>query len=385
MAQAPDPQEQELFRSSVRDFLDKEVAPHIEEWEEKELLPRSLWKRMGELGFLGLRYPEEYGGSGADYWFTVILNEELARLGAGGVGMGVTVHSQMALPALARHGSDALKQKFLAPAIRGEMIAAIAVTEPNAGSDVAAIQTRARRDGDFYVVTGRKMFITNGTQADFVTTLVRTDMEKGHNGFTLLIIPTTSEGFSVGKKLKKIGNKCSDTAELIFDNVRVPVGNRIGEEGMGFIYQMQQFQDERLSACVSASAGAFAVYERTKEYVMDRKAFGRPISGFQVNQHRMVDMLTQMTALQALVYQCVERFRAGEDITREVSMCKLFAGQVCTFVVDGCLQMHGGYGYMEEFPIARAYRDNRLFRIAAGSDEIMKEIVAKLEGLKEKS
>ena len=375
--------EHEIFRKSVRDFLVKEVVPHLEEWEEAELVPRQMWKRMGELGFLGLQYPEALGGAGADYWYTAVLIEELAKIGCGGFGMGITVHANMALPALARHGSEFLHKQYLAPALRGELIAAIAVTEPGAGSDVAAITSRARRDGDHYVVNGRKMFISNGTQADFVTTLVKTDAEKGHHGFTLLIVPTRSPGFSVGRKLRKIGNRCSDTAELIYDDVRVPVSHRIGEEGKGFQYQMQQFQDERLSICISAAAGARAVYERTKEYARTRQAFGRPISGFQVNQHRFAEMLTQLAALQALVYQCCRRFVAGEDITLDVSLCKIFAGQAAQFVVDSCLQLHGGYGYMEEFPIARAFRDNRLLRIAGGSDEIMKEIVAKLEGLRE--
>ena len=377
---SPFTEEHEIFRSQVRSFLAKEITPHIDEWEENELVPRWAWKRMGELGFLGLRYPEEYGGMNADYWYTVVLAEELARVPAGGFTTGILVQTDMATPALARNGSHELKKKFLEPAIRGDYICSIAVTEPGAGSDVAAIQTRARRDGDCYVVNGRKMFITNGTQANFVTTLCRSDLEKGHRGFTLLVIPTDLPGFSVGRKLKKLGQRCSDTAELIFDDVRVPVSHRIGEEGMGFIYQMQQFQDERLVATVSAMAGCFITYQRTKEYTRARQAFGRPISGFQVNQHKFVDMLTQMTALRALVYECCHRFNSGEDVTKEISMCKLFAGQVSKFVVDSCLQMHGGYGYMEEFPISRSYRDNRLFTIGGGSDEVMKEIIAKLEG-----
>ncbi len=379
----PFSEEHEMFRTTLRAFLAKEVIPHVEEWEKNELVPRWVWKRMGEMGFLGLRYPEEYGGMNADYWYTVVLAEELARVPAGGFTTGITVQTDMATPALARYGSHELRKKFLEPAIRGDYICSIAVTEPGAGSDVAAIQTRARRDGDYYVVNGRKMFITNGTQANFATTLCVTEPEKGHHGFSLLVIPTNLPGFSVGRKLKKLGQHCSDTAELILDDVRVPLVYRIGEEGMGFIYQMEQFQDERLIASIAAMAGCFVHYERTKEYTRNRKAFGRPISGFQVNQHRFAEMLTQITALRALVYECAHRFNNREDVTKQVSMCKLFAGQVSKFVIDSCLQMHGGYGYMEEFPIARAYRDNRLFTIGGGSDEVMKEIVAKLEGLKQ--
>jgi citronellyl-CoA dehydrogenase len=374
-------EEHEMFRKTVRSFLEKEIIPHIDEWEEKEQIPRWIWKRMGDMGFFGLRYPEEYGGTNVDYWYNVVLVEELSKVQAGGFGMSVTVHMNMATPALARHGSQELKQRFLEPAIRGEFVSAIAVTEPDAGSDVAAIQTKARREGDHYVINGRKMFITNGTQADFVTTLVKTAPDKGHYGFTLLVVPTNTPGFSVGRKLKKLGNHCSDTAELIFDEVRVPVSNRIGDEGMGFIYQMEQFQDERLSACLSVTSGAFNVYEYTKEYALTRQVFGRPVLGFQVNQFRFVEMLTKLTALRALVYQCCDRYVQGEDITCDISMCKIFAGEVSGFVVDSCLQMHGGYGYMDEFPISRAFRDNRLFRIGAGADEVMKSIVAKMEGL----
>jgi citronellyl-CoA dehydrogenase len=377
---APFTEEHDMFRASLRAFLAKEVTPHVDEWERAELVPRSVWKQMGEMGFLGLRHPEEYGGMNLDYWYTVVLAEEMARVPAGGFGMGITVQTDMATPALARHGSHELKKKYLEPAIRGDYVCSIAVSEPAAGSDVAGIETRARLDGDCYVVNGRKMFITNGTQADFITCLVKTDSEKRHRGFSLLVIPTNLPGFSVGRKLKKLGNHCSDTAELVLDDVRVPVANRIGEEGMGFIYQMQQFQDERLIACVSATSSAFAAYERTKEYARQRQVFGRPISSFQVNQHRFVEMLTHLTALRALVYECAHRFNSGEDVTKQISMCKLFAGEVSRSVIDCCLQMHGGYGYMDEFPISRAYRDNRLFRIGGGSDEVMKEIVAKLEG-----
>lgn len=380
---SPFTEEHDIFRITLRSFLAKEVIPYVDQWESDELVPRSIWKRMGEMGFLGLRYPEEFGGMNADYWYTVVLAEELGRVPAGGFAMGITVQTDMATPALARYGSLELKKRYLEPAIQGDYICSIAVTEPGAGSDVAGIETRARRDGDCYIVTGRKMFITNGTQADFVTTLCKTDPDKGHHGFTLLVIPTNLRGFSVGRKLKKLGNHCSDTAELILDDVRVPVENRIGEEGMGFVYQMQQFQDERLIACATAMSTAFAAYERTKEYAAARRVFGQPVSAFQVNQHRFVDMLTQLTALRALVYECCERFNSGEDVTKQISMCKLFAGQVSKFVIDSCLQLHGGYGYMDEFPISRAYRDNRLFTIGGGSDEVMKEIVAKLEGFRQ--
>ncbi len=379
---SPFSEEHRMFRSTLRSFIGKEITPHVDEWEKQELVPRWVWKRMGEMGFLGLRYPEEYGGLDADYWYTVVFAEELARIPAAGVGMGLLVQTDMATPALARHGSEVLKSKYLAGAIRGEYICSLAVTEAGAGSDVANTQTRARLDGDHYVVSGRKMFITNGTQADFITTLCRTDISGGHRGFSLLVIPTDLPGFSVGRKLKKLGNHCSDTAEIVFDDVRVPVSHRIGDEGQGFVYQMQQFQDERLIASINGMAAAFHIYEQTKTYAMQREVFGKPVSVHQVNRHRFVDMLTQLTALRAMVYECANRFNHGEDATQQISMCKVFAEQVSKFVIDTCLQMHGGYGYMEEFPVARAYRNNRVFSIAGGSDEVMKEIVAKLEGLK---
>ncbi|MDX1994452.1 MAG: acyl-CoA dehydrogenase family protein [bacterium] len=377
--------EHEMFRKSVRAFVEKEIRPYVDEWEEAEIAPlHDLFRKMGSVGFLGLNYPEEYGGANADIWYTVVLCEELARAGAAGIPMAILVQTDMATPALARHGSEALKQRYLAPAIRGEMVASIAVTEPNAGSDVASIITRAEQDGDEYVINGSKIYITNGTQADWLCLLARTSPGTGYRGMSLIIVPTNLPGFSVSRKLKKLGNHSSDTAVLSFENVRVPVENRIGEEGMGFYYQMEQFQVERLVGAIGGVAGAELAVRDTIKYTQERGAFGKPLIANQWIQFKLSELLTEIEAAKHLNYHCAALIEAGADgqeVTRIASMCKLKAGRLMREVADTCLQFYGGMGYMEETPISRYFRDARLTSIGGGADEVMLGIIAKLENM----
>lgn len=374
--------EHEAFRQTVRRFVESEINPHIDAWEEARLWPaHTVLKKMGDLGLLGLNYPEAYGGGGVDYWYSVVLLEELGRIDCAGVPMGIAVHTDMATPALAEFGSEELKQRFLAPAIAGDMVAAIGVSEPDAGSDVASIRTRAVRDGDDYVINGSKMWITNGTQADFITTLVRTSDERGFRGMSLLIVPTNTPGFSVSRKLEKLGNHASDTAILSYQDVRVPQANRIGEEGMGFILQMQQFQRERLAGSLMSTAGMEKIIRMTIDYTRGRQAFGRPLIDNQWIHFRLAELLTELEALRQLNYHCVRLFVTGEDATKQVSMAKLKAGRLAREVADTCLQFHGGMGYVEDYPMARYFRDARLLSIGGGADEIMLGIIAKYENI----
>ena len=377
--------EHDMFRKSVRSFVEKELVPHVDEWEEAEIAPlHTIFKKMGNLGFLGLNYPEEYGGAGADIWYTVVLAEELAKCGAAGIPMSTFVQTDMATPALAKHGSDELKQKYLMPAIKGDMVCAIAVTEPDAGSDVASIRTRAERDGDEYIINGSKLYITNGTQADWLCLLARTSSGEGYQGMSLIVVPTNLAGFSVSKKLKKLGNHSSDTALLTFENVRVPVSNRIGEEGMGFYYQMEQFQVERLVGALGGVAGAEYFVRKTIQYTQERKAFGKPLIANQWIQFKLSELLTEIEAARQLNYYCASLVESGADnmqVTKIASMCKLKAGRLMREVADTCLQFYGGMGYMEETPISRYFRDARLTSIGGGADEVMMGIIAKLENM----
>ncbi len=374
-------EEHEMFRQTVRSFVEKEINPYVDEWEEAGIFPaHDLFKKMGDLGFLGLNYPEEYGGANADYWYTVVFAEELARANCGGVPMGIVVHTDMCTPALAQHGSHELKKKYLEPSIRGDMVGAIAVTEPDAGSDVASIRTRAEKDGDDYIITGSKIFITNGTQADWLCLLARTSNEGGFRGMSLIIVPTNLPGFSVGRKLRKLGNYSSDTGELVFDHVRVPQSNRIGPEGMGFILQMQQFQKERLIGSIMAHSGCERTVRDTIAYTSERKAFGRPLIENQWIHFKLAELLAEIEALKQLNYHCARMLMAGMDFTLEASMAKLKAGRLSREVNDTCLQFYGGMGYMEETPISRRFRDGRLLSIGGGADEIMLGIIAKYEG-----
>ena len=374
----------QMFRESVRRFIDQDINPFVDEWEKAEMFPaHEVFKKAGELGFLGLSYPEEYGGTDCDYWYNIALAEELAQINCGAIPMAMAVQTDMSTPALHRHGSAELKRKFLAPAIEGDAVTSIAVTEPGAGSDVAAIRTKAVRDGDVYVINGSKLYITNGVQADWICVLARTTPGKSYEGMSLIIVPTDTPGFSVSKKLDKLGMRASDTAELAFQDVRVPVSNRVGEEGQGFIYQMEQFQNERLISAVGNVAAAEKILRLTIEYCRTREAFQKPLLANQWIQFKLTELITEVECVRQLCYHCGRILDQGGDFTREASMAKLKAGRLGRAVADTCLQFHGGMGYMEEYPLARYFRDSRLWSIGGGADEIMLRILAKMEGLGE--
>jgi citronellyl-CoA dehydrogenase len=372
--------EHELFRDTVRKFVEDELAPRAREFDQMGRFDKSLFKKMGDLGLLGLRYDPKWGGAGLDWSYTTILFEELARGDNAGVTMGISVHTDMATPSLHLFGSDELRQRYLVPAIKGELVSAVAVTEPDAGSDVASIKTRAVRDGDDWVINGSKIYITNAATADWICLLAVTDPEAGYGGFSQIIVPTDAPGFNY-ELLDKIGNWGSDTGLLFFEDVRVPVANTIGDIGRGFQQQMMQFQDERLVACVSSNAGAERLWERTRQYCEERIVFGRPLTKMQVTQFKFVEMLTQIMAAKELTYSCVRKCIRGEDATKEISLAKLFTGRTSRFVADTCIQLHGGFGYMKESPAGRAFVDTRLISIGGGADEVMIHYVAKMLGL----
>jgi citronellyl-CoA dehydrogenase len=370
-----------MVRRAVGDFVKKEINPNVDQWEEEGFAPlKDIFKKMGDLGFLGIRYDPIYGGQGLDYWYDTVFLEELGHIKALGLSVAITVQTHMATPAINEFGSDYLKDTFLRAAIAGDLVGAIAVTEPGAGSDVAAIQTTAKKDNGDYVINGSKMYITNGTQADFLTLLARTGDEPGYHSFSLFVVPTDLPGFSVGRKLDKLGIRISDTAELFFDNVRVPAANLIGKENEGFIYQMMQFQHERFSLLPFACTAAKDIIEMTLEHIRQRVVFGKPLITKQVLRHRLADWLTEIECLQQLIYHIVRMKQAGLDATREISMGKLIASQVLNKAADGCLQMYGGLGFMNEMLISRYYRDARGLAIGGGADEVMRDVIAKMEG-----
>src|SRR5438270_1264082 len=371
----------EELRLHIRKFLEKEVQPHLEEWEETTF-PDAIFERFGELGFLGLRYPPEYGGQGGDYFSAVVLSEEMARAGCGGLGMAVAVQAEMATPPVNKFGTHEQKQRFLAPAIAGTAIAAIAMTEPDAGSDLAGIQTVARKDGDQWVLNGRKIFITNGARASWILVVAKSDRERGHSGYNLIVVEKGTPGFQVTRTLKKLGMHSSDTAELLFEDCRVPAGNLIGDEGEGWKQLMWELQGERMIAAAGEVAGAERITEYAMDYAKSRQAFGQPIAGFQVIKHRLVDMATRTACVRSFVYETAQRWDKGEYPVREISQAKLLASQNAVWVADQAIQILGGHGYMREFPVERAWRDARLGRIGAGTDEIMKEIIGKSCGLR---
>lgn len=381
----PFTEEHHMFRKAVRAFVENELNPHADEWEAAGGFPaHQVLKKMGDLGFLGLSYPEEYGGANADIWFTVVLMEELGRCDSAGIPMGISVHTDMCTPALAKYGSPELKQRYLVPALKGDMVGAIAVTEPGAGSDVAGIITRADDGGDAYIINGSKMYITNGTQADWVCLLARTTPGTGYRGMSLIMVPTDTPGFIVSKKLHKLGNHSSDTAVLTFEDMRVPKTNCIGVEGMGFYMQMEQFQRERLVGAVSATAGMERALRRTIDYLRERQAFGMPLIHNQWIHFKLCELLTEIEALRQLNYYTASLMQQDEtslEVVKLASMCKLKAGRLAREVGDTCLQFHGGMGYMEETPISRYFRDARLLSIGGGADEVMLGIIAKLEDM----
>jgi len=374
--------EHKAFRQAVRGVLEREVVPHIEQWEKAEAFPaHELFKALGTAGLFGLEYDQAYGGQGADHACTVILGEELGRMGCSGVAMAITVQTDMATPSLHQHGSHELKQRYLTPALRGEMVASVAVTEPDAGSDVAGIRTRAVRDGDDWVINGSKLYITNGTQADWLCLLARTSDEGGYRGMSQIIFPTHTPGFSVSRKLRKLGNNCSDTAELAFADARVPVSNTIGQVGRGFQQQMSQFQNERMIAAYTAIGAMDTALARTADYLRERRVFGGPLLDKQYVQFRLAELAAEVDLLRHYNYACAEAYTRGEDTTRFASIAKLKAGRLQREVADTCLQFHGGFGYMEETWVARYFRDSRLLSIGGGADEVMLQILARLDGL----
>ena len=371
----------EMVRKAVRDFVEKEINPYMDEWEARGEAPlHELFKKMGDLGFLGIRYDPEHGGQGLDYWYDTVFLEELGRIHGSGIPVAIAVQTHMSTPAIAEYGSAYLKETYLKPAIAGDAVTSIAVTEPDAGSDVAAIKTTAQRQGDNFVINGSKTYITNGTQADFLTLLARTNDDPGYHAFSLFIVPTNLPGFKVGRKLEKLGLRSSDTAELFFDNVKIPAENLIGKEGEGFVYQMQQFQHERFAAIPMAYVSAEETIAMTVEHIRKRIVFGKPLIAKQVLRHRLADWQTEIECLRQLTYHIVRMKEAGLDVTREVSMGKLFAARTVRKIADGCLQMYGGSGYMAEMLISRSFRDARLISIGGGADEIMNEINARMEG-----
>jgi len=387
---SPFREEHDHFRRTVRQFVEKELAPFADEWEKNELFPNEVFKRAGELGLFAAHYPEEHGGAGGDYWFSIAKAEELPRGMSAGVSMGLLVQGDMATPCISDLGTKDQIEEFLKPALRGEKIAALGVSEPDAGSDVAGIKTWAKRDGDDYIINGSKTYITNGTRADFVTLLVKTNPETGTHGCSFFLVPTKTKGFSVAKKLKKLGNHASDTAELAFEDMRIPKRYLLGEENQGFMYLMQNFQTERLIACASSAGGCNLAIEQAIEFGRDRKAFGKPIIKREVWQHKFVDLLTKLEAGRALTYKAADEYNHEKhvkkgpisfDTVKLISMAKIFMGELSSEIVDQCLQFHGGAGYIEEYHIARAWRDQRLIRIGGGTTETMRYYVAKLLGL----
>ncbi len=384
-------EEHQAFRKTVRSFVDKELAPNADEWERDGMFPDWVFKRAGELGIHGASYPEEHGGSGGDYWFSVAKAEEYTRCGSAGVAMGLLVQSDMATPCISELGTREQIDEFLIPALNGDRIAALGVTEPDAGSDVASITTTARRVGDEYIVNGAKTFITNATRASFITLLVKTDPEAGVGGISILLFPTDVPGFTVANKIHKLGNLASDTAELVFEDCKVPARYLLGKEGQGFYYLMQNFQTERLIAAVIGVAGAQTTLDRSVEYARDRKVFGKPVIKREVWQHRFADMYTELEAARQLTYAGVDRYNQERhvdnapqltfDTVRMVCMAKLYVAEVANRIADECLQVHGGMGYCEETFIARVWRDTRLLRIGGGTSEVMRYAIAKILGL----
>ncbi len=374
--------EHRALRATTAKFIDSTINPYAEEWEAAGIFPaHELFRKMGELGLLGISKPPEFGGLGLDYSYQIVFSEELGRVQCGGVGMAIGVQTDMATPALAKFGSDELRREFLAPAIAGEYVASIAVSEPGAGSDVAAITTRATRDGDDYLINGSKMWITSSTQADFLCLLANTGEGKPHSNKSLIVVPTNIPGVSFSERLNKLGMRSSDTAQVFLDNVRVPQRYRIGDEGAGFFYQMLQFQEERLYAAAGGLKGLESCINATIEYARERQAFGRSILDNQVVHFRLAELQSEVEALRALTYDAVEGYINGEDVTMKASMAKLKAGRLSRELTDACLQYWGGMGFMWDNPIARAYRDTRLTSIGGGADEVMLSIICKQMGI----
>ncbi|TAG05574.1 MAG: acyl-CoA dehydrogenase [Cytophagia bacterium] len=364
-------EEHELFRQSLQDFFKKEILPHTNQWEENRQIPKNIWEKMGEMGYLGIYHEEKYGGLDLDFWYTVVFLEELAKTNAGFSG-NISVHMYMATNHIAKAGNEALKQKYLPDAIAGKKIAALAISEPNAGSDVAALRTNARREGDNFIINGQKLWITNGTYCDFYCTAVKTE-----KGLSLIVIDAESEGVS-RRKLNKMGLHSSDTAEVFFDNVKVPVSNLVGEEGKGFAYIMDSFQLERLTIGIGLIGGNEWILAETLEYMAQRETFGRAINKYQVLRHNIAQLAAEIEQNKQFIYHTCWLLSQGEYVVKECSMIKLLSTELNKKVIDECLQMFGGYGYSEDFVVCQAYRDTRVGTIAGGTSQIMREIIAKM-------
>jgi acyl-CoA dehydrogenase len=374
-------EEHEIFRESLRKFLEKEAYPYYEEWEKKKEVPRSFWKKMGEQGFLCPQVDEKYGGFNADFGYAVVLNEELEKVGSGMVGIGL--HNDITIPYIETYGTEEQKARWLPGAVSGDLISAIAMTEPGAGSDLQGVQTTAIDDGNHYILNGEKTFITNGYSADLVVVVCKTDpkAQPAYKGMSLIVVEAGTPGFKKGKKLQKLGQHANDTSELIFEDARVPKANLLGEEGRGFYYLMEKLQQERLMVAIQAQAAAERMLEITIDYVKQRRAFGKSISKFQNTQFKIAELATEMKIGRSFLDQLIVDHINNKPIVTEVSMAKWWITDLAKKVASECLQLHGGYGYMEEYEIARRYRDITVTSIYAGSNEIMKQIIAKNLGL----
>jgi len=368
-------------RRILQKFIANEINPFVDEWEKADIFPaHQVFKKLGDLGFLGLNKPVEYGGQGLDYSYALMMAEELGAIRCGGIPMAIGVQTDMATPALARFGSDEVRKEFLVPAIAGDAVTSIGVSEPGAGSDVASIKTYARSDGDDYVINGGKMWITNGTQADWICLLANTSDGPVHRNKSLICVPMKTKGVNVARKLDKLGMRSSDTAQIFFEDVRVPKRNRIGEEGQGFTYQMVQFQEERLWGAAACLKAHELTIDETIEYTRNRKAFGKSILDNQVVHFKLAEMQTEVELLRSLIYRAAEALIAGQDVTKLATMAKLRAGRLGRELTDACLQYWGGMGFMNETPVSRAYRDSRLTSIGGGADEVMLSILCKMMG-----
>ncbi|MDQ2883985.1 MAG: acyl-CoA dehydrogenase family protein [Actinomycetota bacterium] len=374
--------EHEAFRESVRAFLTKEVTPHLEEWDADGIVPRQLFTTAGAAGFLGMAIPVEFGGGGvADFRFNAVLDEEIMRAGAAGAGLGLSLHNDICLPYFLDLATEEQQRRWLPGIASGELITAIAMTEPGMGSDLAGMATTAHRQADHLLVNGSKTFITNGINADLVITAVKTDPQQRHQGMSLLVLERGMAGFERGRKLVKLGQHAQDTAELFFRDVRVPIGNLLGTQGRGFAHLVDRLPQERLSMAVAGVAAARAALELTLAYVKDRKAFSQPIGSFQNTRFRLAEMATEIDIAQTFTDRCIEALNEGELTVADAAMAKWWCTELQGRVVDGCLQLHGGYGYMLEYPIARAFADARVTRIYGGTTEIMKEVIGRSLGL----
>lgn len=374
-------EDHEIFRQSLRKFLEKEAYPFYDQWEEERMIPRSFWKKMGEQGFLCPDIDEKYGGSEVDWGFAVVINEELERVGSGLIGIGL--HNDIVVPYITAYGTEEQKQRWLPKCVTGDMITAIAMTEPGTGSDLANIKTTAKLDGDHYIVNGQKTFITNGIQSDLVVVAVKTNLQAvpKHKGVSLLVIERDTPGFTRGRKLNKVGLHSQDTAELIFEDCRVPKENLLGEEGNGFLYLMEKLQQERLLVAIGAQTASEVMLKMTMDYVKSREAFGKPVSQFQNTQFKLVEMATDIEMGRAFLDQLIGEHMEGKNVVTKVSMAKWKLTDIAKRIATECMQLHGGYGYMEEYEISRRFRDIPVSSIYAGTNEIMKTIIAKNLGL----